>query len=165
MAARESERGTVTAELAVGLPVVLVVLVAVLTLTAASTAQMRALDAARAGARAVAVGEGPGAVRGALERVGGPGAGVRLPPGGGRVGGTAQMRALDAARAGARAVAVGEGPGAVRAAVERVGGPGAELTLAHEGEWVQVTVTRPVAQGGWAGPLRATGSATAWVEP
>src|SRR5690606_41535257 len=114
MAARESERGTVTAELAVGLPVVLVVLVAVLTLTAASTAQ---------------------------------------------------MRALDAARAGARAVAVGEGPGAVRAAVERVGGPGAELTLAHEGAWVQVTVTRPVAQGGWAGPLRATGPATAGVAP
>lgn len=114
MAPRESERGTVTAELAVGLPVVLVVLVAVLTLTAASTAQ---------------------------------------------------MRALDAARAGARAVAVGEGPGAVRAAVERVGGPGSELTLASEGEWVRVTVTRPVARGGWAGPLRATGTATAWVEP
>ncbi|MFI6427969.1 TadE family type IV pilus minor pilin [Promicromonospora sp. NPDC050880] len=114
MAQRESERGTVTAELAVGLPVVVLVLVAVLTLAAASTAQMRALDAARAGARAVAIGE--------------------------------------------------QEP-AVRAAVARVGGTEAEMAFAHEGAWVRVTVTRPVAGGWFTGPLRATGSATAWVEP
>ncbi|MFC7026016.1 TadE family type IV pilus minor pilin [Promicromonospora thailandica] len=114
MARRESERGTVTAELAVGLPAVVLVLVAVLTLAAASTAQMRALDAARAGARAVAIGE--------------------------------------------------QEP-AVRAVVARVGGPGAEMSLSHEGRWVRVTVTRPVAGDGAFGPLRATGSATAWVEP
>lgn len=114
MAERESERGTVTAELALGLPVVALVLVAVLTLAAASTAQMRALDAARAGARAVAIGE--------------------------------------------------QGP-AVSAAVAHVGGPEAELSLAHEGEWVRVTVTRPVAGGWLSGPLRATGTAAAWVEP
>jgi hypothetical protein len=114
MAERESERGSVTAELALGLPVVVLVLVAVLTLAAASTAQMRALDAARAGARAVAIGE--------------------------------------------------PGP-AVSAAVARVGGPEAEMSLAHEGEWVRVTVTRPVAGGWLSGPLRATGTAAAWVEP
>ena len=114
MAERESERGSVTAELALGLPVVVLVLVAVLTLAAASTAQMRALDAARAGARAVAIGE--------------------------------------------------QGP-AVSAAVARVGGPEAEMSLAHEGEWVRVTVTLPVAGGWLAGPLRATGTAAAWVEP
>lgn len=114
MAERESERGTVTAELALGLPVVVLVLVAVLTLAAASTAQ---------------------------------------------------MRALDAARAGARAVAIGEQEAAVRAVVSRVGGPEADMALVRQGEWVRVTVTRPVA-GGWpVGPLRATGSATAWVEP
>jgi len=114
MAERESERGTVTAELAIGLPAVVLVLVAVLTLTAASTAQMRALDAARAGARAVAVGEQESVV-------------VEV--------------------------------------VARVGGSEAEMSLVHEGEWVRVTVTRPVA-GGWAaGTLRATGVASAWVEP
>lgn len=114
MAERESERGAVTAELALGLPVVALVLVAVLTLAAASTAQMRALDAARAGARAVAIGE----------------QGV-----------------------------------AVSMAVGRVGGPEAEMSLAHEGDWVRVTVTRPVAGGWLSGPLRATGTAVAWVEP
>ena len=114
MAHRESERGTVTAELAIGLPVVILFLAAVLTLAAASTAQ---------------------------------------------------MRAMDAARAGARAVAIGEHDGAVGAAVAQVGGPEAEMSLTHEGEWVRVTVTRPVAGGWLSGPLRATGSATAWVEP
>jgi hypothetical protein len=114
MAERESERGTVTAELALGLPVVVLILVAVLTLAAASTAQ---------------------------------------------------MRALDAARAGARAVAIGEQESAVGAVVARAGGPEAELSLAHEGEWVRVTVTRPVAGGWLSGPLRATGTAAAWVEP
>lgn len=114
MAERESERGTVTAELALGLPVVVLVLVAVLTLAAASTAQ---------------------------------------------------MRAMDAARAGARAVAIGEQESAVGAAVVRVGGPEAEMSLTHEGEWVRVTVTRPVAGGWLSGPLRATGTASAWAEP
>ncbi|MFD2026925.1 TadE family type IV pilus minor pilin [Promicromonospora aerolata] len=114
MTERESERGTVTAELAIGLPVVVLVLVAVLTLAAASTAQ---------------------------------------------------MRAMDAARAGARAVAIGEQEGGVNAAVARVGGPEAELQLVHEGRWVRVTVTRPVAGGWLSGPLRATGTAAAWVEP
>jgi hypothetical protein len=114
MTERGSERGTVTAELAIGLPVVVLVLVAVLTLAAASMARICAVDAARAGARAVAIGE------------------------------------QDAA---------------VGAAVARVGGPGAELALAHEGEWVRVTVTRPVAGGWLSGTLRATGAATAWAEP
>ncbi|MFE7504982.1 TadE family type IV pilus minor pilin [Promicromonospora sp. NPDC057488] len=114
MTEREPERGTVTAELAIGLPVVVLVLVAVLTLAAASTAQ---------------------------------------------------MRAMDAARAGARAVAIGEQASAVAATVARVGGSEARMSLDHEGEWVRVTVTRPVS-GGWVtGPLRATGKATAWVEP
>jgi hypothetical protein len=114
MTDREPERGTVTAELAIGLPVVVLVLVAVLTLAAASTAQ---------------------------------------------------MRAMDAARAGARAVAIGEQESTVAATVARVGGTEARMSLAREGEWVRVTVTRPVS-GGWVtGPLRATGTAAAWVEP
>ncbi|MCA5892141.1 pilus assembly protein [Isoptericola sp. NEAU-Y5] len=110
-----SERGSATAELAVGLPVVVLLLVAVLTLTAASTAQ---------------------------------------------------MRALDAARAGARALAIGEDDAAVHQAVARVGGDDVELAVRRDGSWVTVTVTRPVA-GGWlsGAPLRATGEAAAWVEP
>ncbi|WP_278236312.1 TadE family type IV pilus minor pilin [Isoptericola sp. AK164] len=110
-----SERGAVTAELAVGLPVVVLLLVAVLTLVAASAAQLRAADAARAGARLVAVGE-------------------------------------DQAR--------------VRAAVARVGGPDAAATVVPEGDWVRVVVTCPVGAGVLAGlPLEATGQALAWVEP
>ncbi len=114
MAEREPERGTVTAELAIGLPVVVLVLVAVLTLAAASTAQ---------------------------------------------------MRAMDAARAGARAVAIGEQESAVAATVARVGGSEARMSLAREGEWGRVTVTRPVAGSWGTGPRQATGSAAAWVEP
>ncbi|MBO0609624.1 TadE family type IV pilus minor pilin [Myceligenerans salitolerans] len=112
---REEERGTVTAELAVALPAVVLVLVAVLTLVAASMAQMRAVDAARAGARAAAIGDEDAAV--------------------------------------ARAVA-------------RVGGDDVDLAVEREGEWVHVTVTKPVVNG-WAsaGPLRARATATAWIEP
>ncbi len=79
---------------------------------------------------------------------------------------TAQMRALDAARAGARAVAIGETEGAVAAAVRRVGGENAQLGVRRDGEWVTVTVSTPVAAG-WlsAVPLRATGTAVAWEEP
>jgi hypothetical protein len=115
MAGHRQERGSVTAELAVGLPVVALLLVAVLTLVAASTAQ---------------------------------------------------MRAADAARAAARALAVGEDEAAVHAAALRVGGRDADLTLVRDGEWVAVTVTRPVA-GGWlaSAPLRASGEAVAWLEP
>ncbi|MEU2199923.1 TadE family type IV pilus minor pilin [Isoptericola sp. NPDC019482] len=109
------ERGAVTAELAVGLPVVVLLLVAVLSLAAASTAQ---------------------------------------------------MRALDAARAGARAYAIGEDDAAARLAVAQVGGDDAELSVTRDGTWVRVTVTRPVVGGWFAGaPVRASGDATAWVEP
>ena len=109
------ERGAVTAELAVGLPVVVLLLAAVLTIAAASGAQ---------------------------------------------------LRALDAARAGARAVAIGPDDAEVRAAVEKVGGAGVEVSLERDGEWVHVAVSRPVA-GGWFSrlPLRARGEATAWMEP
>lgn len=50
------ERGSVTAELAVGLPAVVLLLVAVLTVAAAGIAQLRCADGARAGARAAALG-------------------------------------------------------------------------------------------------------------
>lgn len=111
----DGQRGAVTAELAVGLPVVVLLLVAVLSLAAASTAQ---------------------------------------------------MRALDAARAGARMYAIGEDDAAARQAVAQVGGEGTELSVTRDGTWVRVTVTRPVVGGWFAGaPVRASGDATAWAEP
>ena len=111
----DGQRGAVTAELAVGLPVVVLLLVAVLSLAAASTAQ---------------------------------------------------MRALDAARAGARAYAIGEDDAAAQQAVAQVGGADAALTVTRDEAWVRVTVTRPVVGGWFAGaPVRASGDATAWVEP
>ncbi|WP_456847646.1 TadE/TadG family type IV pilus assembly protein, partial [Cellulomonas sp. P5_C6] len=56
-AAGRRDRGSVTAELAVGLPAVALLLVAVLTVGAAAVAQTRCTDGARAGARAAALGE------------------------------------------------------------------------------------------------------------
>lgn len=109
------DRGSVTAELAVALPAVLLVLVAVLVLTTAAVTQLRCADAARAGARAAAIGEDT------------------------------------------------EG---VRATVARVAGPGADVTVAREGEWVTVAVSAAVAgEGLRAGPLVARARAVAWVEP
>ena len=63
------DRGSATAELAVGLPVVVVLLVAVLAVAAAGVTQMACADAARAGARAAALGEDDAAVRATVARV------------------------------------------------------------------------------------------------
>ena len=52
----QRQRGSVTAELALCLPAVVLVLLLVVTLGAASVTQLRCTDAARAGARAAALG-------------------------------------------------------------------------------------------------------------
>lgn len=110
-----SERGTVTAELAVGFPAVVLLLVVILCLAAASGAQMRALDAARAGARAVAVGQ-------------------------------------TSSEAGN--------------AIERVAGANVRWQATRDGEWVRIDVWQPVIGGPLVrSPLRAHGRAYAWVEP
>lgn len=110
-----SDRGSVTAELAVALPAVVLVLVAVLALTAVAVTQ---------------------------------------------------LRCADAARAGARAAAIGEDADGVRATVARVAGPGADVAVAREGDWVTVSVSAAVtADGLGPGPLVARASAVAWVEP
>jgi hypothetical protein len=109
------ERGAVTAELAVALPAVVLVLVVVLTLAAAAGAQ---------------------------------------------------MRSADAARAAARAAAIGEDDATVRATALRVAGDDATVGVVRGDPWVEVRVTTPVV-GGWlsASPLHASGEAVAWVEP
>lgn len=114
-AAGRGERGSVTAELAVALPAVAVLLTAVLVLTAAATTQLRCADAARAGARSAALGEGQAVI-------------------------TAQA--------------------------ERVAGPGAAVEVAQEGEWVTVTVRSAATAGTLSiAPLKVSGAATARVEP
>ncbi|WP_141014752.1 TadE family type IV pilus minor pilin [Nocardioides sambongensis] len=64
-----AERGAVTAELVVGLPVLLAVTLGLVWLLAVGAAQIRTVDAAREAARAVARGDDPGAATAAGERV------------------------------------------------------------------------------------------------
>lgn len=109
------DRGSVTAELALGLPAVVLALLVVLLVGAAAVAQVRCTDAARAAARAAALGEG-----------------------------------------GAAVVAV----------ATDLAGEGAEVSVTESGGWVNVTVSRPVATG-WLGgsALTASASFTLPVEP
>lgn len=61
-AGRRPEHGSITAELALSLPAVVLALVLVLAVGRVATAQVRCADAARAGAREAARGEATGAV-------------------------------------------------------------------------------------------------------
>jgi len=70
------DRGSVTAELAVGLPAVVLVLVMVLVVASTAIAQTRCSDGARAGARAAALGEDDATVVAVARRVSGAGAQV-----------------------------------------------------------------------------------------
>ena len=70
------EEGSVTAELAVAPPAVVVVLLLVLGVGAAATAQLRVVDAARTAARLAALGESEEVVAGAARRLAGAGAEV-----------------------------------------------------------------------------------------
>jgi len=71
-----ADRGSVTAELAVGLPVVVLLLLVVLGAGTAGVVQQRCAEAARTAARVAAIGEDDAAVRDAAERVAGGGAHV-----------------------------------------------------------------------------------------
>jgi len=98
------DRGSVTAELAVGLPAVVLVLVAVLLVGGAAVTQ---------------------------------------------------VRCSDAARAAARAAALGEEPAAVATIVDDLAGPQARMSLTEDGSWVRVVVTAPVATGWLGGTITA----------
>ncbi|WP_028050192.1 TadE family type IV pilus minor pilin [Cellulomonas sp. URHD0024] len=76
MSARD--RGSVTAELAVGLPAVVLVLVALLAVSSAAITQARCSDGARAGARSAALGEDDAMVVATARRVAGADADVRV---------------------------------------------------------------------------------------
>ena len=79
----QGERGSVTAELAIGLVAVSVVLVALCSVVVVGIAQVRVTDAAAAGARLAARGEGQAEVDGAARRLAGAGATVTIGPSGG----------------------------------------------------------------------------------
>lgn len=72
------DRGSVTAELALGLPAVVLALVVVLLVGGAALAQVRCGDAARAGARAAALGEDPATVVALAQELAGPDAQVTV---------------------------------------------------------------------------------------
>ena len=72
----QADRGSVTAELAVGLPAVVLLLLAVLGTSAAGVVQQRCAEAARTGARLAALGEDDAAVGAASRRVAGDAASV-----------------------------------------------------------------------------------------
>jgi len=78
--------------------------------------------------------------------------------------GSAQVRVVDAARAGARAASAGEPPARVDEVVTRVAGPSATATVDEAGSWVTVTVRSSVTGGWFSGPLGVTATATAWLE-
>ena len=77
-AASRRDRGSVTAELAVGLPAVVLLLAALLTVASTAIAQTRCTDAARAGARSAALGEPDVAVATTARRLAGPEASVAV---------------------------------------------------------------------------------------
>lgn len=73
----QRQRGSVTAETAVLLPVLLVVLAAAVGVLVCVSAQLRCVDAARAAARGAARGDAPSSVQQSGERLAPPGAVVR----------------------------------------------------------------------------------------
>ena len=67
----DGDRGAVTAEFAVLLPVITLLVAALLVVASCAVVQMRCADAARTGARGAALGESDGVVAEMAERVGG----------------------------------------------------------------------------------------------
>jgi Flp pilus assembly protein TadG len=82
---RTSDRGAVTAELAMGLPLLLAVTVGLVWLLSVGAAQIRTVDAARETARAVARGDDVGAAVARGRRVAPDGAEVSVSRGDGQV--------------------------------------------------------------------------------
>jgi Flp pilus assembly protein TadG len=89
---RRSERGAVTAELAVALPVLLSVTVGLVWLLAVGAAQLRVVDGAREAARALARGDPEAAAVSRAVRVAGEGSTVRTSSGSGVVTVTVRRR-------------------------------------------------------------------------
>lgn len=78
MAGRGGQRGTVSAEFAIALPAVVLVLAFCLAVLVGGMTQLRATDAARAGARAAALGADVATVRAVAAELAGPGSEVAV---------------------------------------------------------------------------------------
>jgi hypothetical protein len=79
--------------------------------------------------------------------------------------GQAQLRCADAARAGAREAARGEGAATVAAVARHLAGPRADVEVTEDGPWVTVAVGLPVDLALPGRPVvLARASATALVE-
>lgn len=89
---RRPDRGAVTAELALGLPLLVAVTIGLVWLLAVGAAQIRTVDAARETARAVARGDDVGAAVERGRRVAPDGAEVSVSRGGGQVVATSSAR-------------------------------------------------------------------------
>lgn len=114
-----SERGAVTAELALGLPVLLAVTVALVWMLAVGVAQVMVIDASREAARMLARGDDPTQAEQVAKRIAPVGAEVRVTQADGRVlvATTARVRGpgsvlgrLPGVTVSAEAVAVAERP-------------------------------------------------------
>lgn len=79
---RDREAGTVTAELAIALLAVTTLLAGLTSVLAVAVVQVQVTDAAAAGARLAARGEGGARVTSVVEQVAGPAARARVAPGG-----------------------------------------------------------------------------------
>ncbi|HUX69743.1 MAG TPA: TadE family type IV pilus minor pilin [Cellulomonadaceae bacterium] len=79
----------------------------------------------------------------------------------------AHLSCADGARAAAREAALGSSDAEVVAVAQHVAGPRATVAINRDAVWVRVEVRRPAVAwfDGIGGPLTATGSATARVEP
>ena len=82
---RRGERGAVTAELALALPLLLALTVCLVWLISLGAAQVRVVDASREAARVVARGDDPARASALARRVAPPGADVRISRTGGDV--------------------------------------------------------------------------------
>lgn len=117
MRRRPGERGAVTAELALALPLLLALCVGLVWMLTLASAQTRVVDASREAARAVARGDDPGLAQDLAGRIAPPGAVVSVGGGADRVevetsavvhGPGGLFAVLPGVRVSARAVAVRE---------------------------------------------------------
>lgn len=77
-----------------------------------------------------------------------------------------RLQCGEAARAGARAAAIGADDAEVASVAHRIAGAGATVTVRREPPWVEVTVAGSV-PGSWlsGGDIGLAATATAWIEP
>ncbi|MCL1801260.1 MAG: pilus assembly protein [Promicromonosporaceae bacterium] len=77
-----------------------------------------------------------------------------------------QLQVSDAARAGARAAALGLDGTAIASVIGQTAGARATHHIAADGPWLTVSVSRSVGLGPLrVHPIQVTGSATSWREP